>query len=328
MLEAVAFVLLGIGLAVLLAVACLSNDLALTSANLAQDHVTGLAATIAGAQLWCSSYSCTGRWWRRAGRDQSVVSSGSLDQVLRPLRRAPARTPQRVDAKGLALLPSCSAKWSARRAPAMAYPISTYPPGTRTPSSRPSTGRSGATLVDFLRLFDRWTLLGRDPGSVLEVGDWHGGSGALTAGSARALGIADPVCLCDTWEGTVKTGPIDIYYDDGKYDDTSRETAAAMVARLGRTGVELLQGNLPDDTRAAIAECRFWLCQLDLDVDRSAADVFDWARPRLSAGTVAVFDDYRFPVRPGVTRFVDEQRGKPDRLVLHNRNGHGIVVKR
>jgi O-methyltransferase len=43
---------------------------------------------------------------------------------------------------------------------------------------------------------------------------------------------------------------------------------------------------------------------------------------------VAVFDDYGFPACPGVTRFVDEQRCRKDRLVLHNLNGHGIVVKR
>jgi hypothetical protein len=29
-----------------------------------------------------------------------------------------------------------------------------------------------------------------------------------------------------------------------------------------------------------------------------------------------------------VTEFVNEQRGRDDRLVLHNLNGHGIVVKR
>ena len=49
---------------------------------------------------------------------------------------------------------------------------------------------------------------------------------------------------------------------------------------------------------------------------------------RLSPGGVAVFDDYGFPACPGVTKFVDEQRGLPDRLVFHNLNGHGIVVKR
>ena len=50
--------------------------------------------------------------------------------------------------------------------------------------------------------------------------------------------------------------------------------------------------------------------------------------PRLAPGGVVVFDDYGFPACPGVTRFVDEQRLLDDRLVVHNLNGHGIVVKR
>jgi hypothetical protein len=47
-------VLAGIGLAVPLAVTYLSNDYRLTSANFVQDHlaVTGMAAAIAGAQLF------------------------------------------------------------------------------------------------------------------------------------------------------------------------------------------------------------------------------------------------------------------------------------
>jgi hypothetical protein len=29
-----------------------------------------------------------------------------------------------------------------------------------------------------------------------------------------------------------------------------------------------------------------------------------------------------------VTQFVDQQRGREDRLVVHNLNGHGLVIKR
>lgn len=47
----------------------------------------------------------------------------------------------------------------------------------------------------------------------------------------------------------------------------------------------------------------------------------------LGGGTV-VFDDYGFPAGPGVTRLLDKQRMRDDRLVLHNLNGHGILVKR
>jgi hypothetical protein len=53
-LLAVLLVLTGIGLAVPLAVAYVNNSLALTSANLAQDHlaVTGLVAGVGGVELF------------------------------------------------------------------------------------------------------------------------------------------------------------------------------------------------------------------------------------------------------------------------------------
>jgi O-methyltransferase len=136
------------------------------------------------------------------------------------------------------------------------------------------------------------------------------------------------VFLCDTWQGVVKTGPIDMYYRDGKHNDTSRAIVEALIRKLGLTNVELLQGIFPDDTGAEVADQKFRLCHIDVDVYQSASDVFDWAWPRLSPGGVVVFDDYGCPACPGVTRFVDEQRGRDDRLLMHNLNGHGIVVKR
>ena len=134
--------------------------------------------------------------------------------------------------------------------------------------------------------------------------------------------------LCDTWHGVVKTGPGDIYYRDGKHADASPGAVRALADRLGLTNVELLQGVFPDATGALVTAEALRLVHVDVDVYQSAKDVFEWAWPRLSAGGVTVFDDYGFPACPGVTRFVDEQRYRPDRLVLHNLNGHAIVVKR
>jgi O-methyltransferase len=145
---------------------------------------------------------------------------------------------------------------------------------------------------------------------------------------AAALGLDEPVYLCDTWAGVVKTGDVDTYYRDGKHDDASRETVAALAAALGTTNVELLQGVFPDETAGRIADNRFRLCHCDVDVYRSAKDVFDWVWPRLEPGGMVVFDDYGFPACPGVTKFVDEQRLLGDRTVIHNLNGHGLVVKR
>jgi O-methyltransferase len=92
--------------------------------------------------------------------------------------------------------------------------------------------------------------------------------------------------------------------------------------------VQLLQGIFPDDTAHVVGERALRLCHIDVDVYQSAKDVFAWAWPRMSPGGVVVFDDYGCAATPGVTQFVNEQRSLTDRLVVHNLNGHGIVVKR
>jgi O-methyltransferase len=241
------------------------------------------------------------------------------------------RRSSRSLAKGLAL-PFVRGEAVRSGAHAMAYPISTYAPWQADEEfQRVYRAVRRNTLVDIWRCHELWSLLGElteIPGAVLEVGVWRGGSGSLMAVRAAALGIADPVFLCDTWTGVVKTGPIDTYYRDGKHDDTSRETVERLVRSLGLANVELKQGVFPDQTGAEIGQRKFRLCHVDVDVYQSARDVFDWAWPRLSPGGVVVFDDYGFPACPGVTRMVDEQRCRDDRLVLHNLNGHGIIVKR
>jgi O-methyltransferase len=235
-------------------------------------------------------------------------------------------------AKGLAL-PFVRGAAVRSGAHEMAYPVSTYAPWQADDAfQRIYRAVRANTLVDVWRCHELWSLLGeltQIPGAVLEVGVWRGGSGALMAARLAGLGIDDPVILCDTWEGVVKTGPDDIYYHDGKHDDTSREIVATLIDRLGLTNrVELLQGVFPDDTAGQVTADKLRLVHIDVDVYQSAKDVFDWAWPRLSPGGIAVFDDYGFPACPGVTRFVDEQRGLSDRLVVHNLNGHGVVVKR
>jgi O-methyltransferase len=234
-------------------------------------------------------------------------------------------------AKGIAL-PLVRGEAVRSGAHAMAYPISTYAPWL---ADRQFQGYyrlvKRNTLVDVWRLYELWALVSelRDvPGAIVEVGVWRGGSGALMAACAAEAGVDDPVYLCDTWEGVVKTGEIDTYYRNGKHDDTSRKTVEVLVAKLGLSNVHLLEGVFPDVTGAEVAEQQLRLCHVDVDVYQSAFDVFEWAWPRLSRGGVVVFDDYGFPACPGVTQFVDEQRGLADRLVLHNLNGHGLVIKR
>ena len=214
----------------------------------------------------------------------------------------------------------------------MAYPIATYAPwkADREFQSVYSTIRRN-TFVDIWRCHELWSLVGelRDvPGAILEVGVWRGGTGALLAARAAGLGLQDTVYLCDTWTGVAKAGEVDTYYHDGKHDDASREMVEDLISRLGLSNVELLQGVFPDDTGDEIPDGTFRLCHCDVDVYESARGVLEWVWPRLAPGGVVVFDDYGFPACPGVTKLVDGQRLRDDRLVLHNLNGHGLIVKR
>lgn len=215
----------------------------------------------------------------------------------------------------------------------MVYPIATYSPWLTDAAFQSTYGAvKHNTLVDEWRCWELWTLLDelRDvPGAVLEVGVWRGGSGALMAKRCAELDIEDPVFLCDTWSGVVKTTAVDPYYQDGKHDDTSLDMVEALLRDLGlERRVRLLEGTFPEDTGAAAEDHAFRLVHIDVDVYRSAADVFAWAWPRLSQHGAVVFDDYGFPATPGVAQFVDEQRGLPDRLIVHNLNGHALIFKR
>jgi O-methyltransferase len=214
----------------------------------------------------------------------------------------------------------------------LAFPIATYAPW-RSDAEFQEVYQAirRNTFVDVWRCYELWSLLGElreVPGSILEVGVWRGGTGALMAARAGALGLDATVYLCDTWTGVAKTGDLDIYYRDGMHDDASPEIVRELVEKLGLHNVELLQGVFPEDSAGRIPARTFRLCHCDVDVYESAKGVLDWVWPKLASGGVVVFDDYGFPACPGVAKVVDEQRLHEDRLVLHNLNGHGLIVKR
>lgn len=188
------------------------------------------------------------------------------------------------------------------------------------------------TFVDEYRCHELWQLCGQigtlEPGDILEVGVWRGGTGCLMARRCQELGFGGRIHLCDTFAGVVKAGAQDSAYVGGEHADTSTATVRSLAQALSLTNVDIRPGMFPDDTGAAIADRRFRLCHIDVDVYESAAQTFDWVWPRLVPGGIVVFDDYGFYSCSGVTRLVDRMRGMPDRLVVYNVNGHALVVKR
>lgn len=212
------------------------------------------------------------------------------------------------------------------------HPLATYSPWNADALFLETYERiRDATLVDKYRCYELWTLVEQVrklSGDLLEVGAWRGGSGALIARKARLCGIRDRVYLCDTFAGIVKAGPRDPVFRDGDLGDASAQMVERLVyERMLLDNVTILAGAFPDQTGSALADATFRFCHIDVDVYRSASDVTEWIWGRLVVGGVLVYDDYGFQGCRGVTECVDQQRRMGDRMVIHNLNGHALVIK-
>ena len=193
----------------------------------------------------------------------------------------------------------------------------------------------GATQVDVARCYELWTLLPQTshlPGAILEVGVWRGGTGALLAAreyatAERELRAPAVVHLADTFRGVVKAGPMDDYYGGGEHADADRAGVEELVASLKLDNVRILEGVFPEETADEVDEDMIRFCHVDVDVYQSAKDVVDWVWQRMPVGGILVYDDYGFYGCEGVTALGNEEFQKPDRVMIHNLNGHGIVIK-
>lgn len=229
--------------------------------------------------------------------------------------------------------PVTSAESTSDLSYAQVWPFATYSPWlTDADFRRTYDTIKYYTLADHYLCYDLWQLVGEtaklDRGDLIEIGAWRGGTGCIIARRSKLSGIGNTVYLCDTFKGVVKAGEFDTHYLGGEHADTSPEIVRELIIRLGLTNVQVLVGVFPEETGSMVENRRFRFCHVDVDVYQSAADVVEWIWPRLVTGGIIVFDDYGFKGCEGVTRFVNEQRLKPDRLIFHNLNGHAVAVKR
>ena len=185
--------------------------------------------------------------------------------------------------------------------------------------------------MDKYRCYDLWSLVAEasklKKGSLIEVGVWRGGSGALIAKKAKSMGINKNVYLCDTFTGVVKTGIKDSTYKGGEHADASEKVVMELIKKLSLTKIKILVGVFPEETGKLLDKERFCFCHIDVDAYKSAKNSFEWLWSRLVVGGIVVFDDYGFKECDGVTRFVDEEKNKEDRIFIHNLNGHAVLIK-
>jgi O-methyltransferase len=62
-------------------------------------------------------------------------------------------------------------------------------------------------------------------------------------------------------------------------------------------------------------------------VYQSASDILDWVWGRLVRGGIVVYDDYGFQSCDGIRKHVNESKTRRDGIVLHNLNGHAVMIK-
>ena len=181
------------------------------------------------------------------------------------------------------------------------------------------------SLVDKHRCYELWQLVEQTnalEGVAIEIGVWRGGTGALIA--RRSNG---PVYLADTFAGVVKSSDHDPHYEDGEHSDTSPKMVNDLLEKLQIENVTLLQGIFPDETGHFVEDKMFRFCHIDVDTYRSAKEIVDWIWDKMVIGGVILFDDYGTETCAGVCQYVNEEKEKPDRMHIHNLNGHAVWIK-
>lgn len=187
------------------------------------------------------------------------------------------------------------------------------------------------TMVDIYRCYELWQLISQVKkvnGAIIEVGVWKGGTAGIICKKAEIENLDKKIYLADTFKGVAKASEKDERYKGGEHSDTSIKIANNLLYnKLNLANFKILEGVFPDETAQLIDENVFSFCHIDVDTYDSANDIIDWIWPKLMIGGIIVYDDYGFIGTNGVTRFVNEEALKKDRLVIHNLNAHGIVIK-
>lgn len=187
------------------------------------------------------------------------------------------------------------------------------------------------SLVDIYRMYELWTLVEEsaklEEGSFLEIGVWKGGTSALIAKKIQDLGLKQKLFACDTFSGVVKVTEKDLYYKGGEHNDTNFEHVQNLFMELKLNNITILKGIFPDETGEFLQNEKFRFCHIDVDIYESAKDILEWIWDKTVLGGIIIFDDYGFETCSGIRDFVNEQKKLKDRFVIHNLNGHAIIIK-
>lgn len=188
------------------------------------------------------------------------------------------------------------------------------------------------TLVDIYRCYELWELAEKSynldtNAHFIEIGVWRGGTASVVGTKLASIGANVNFYLADTFSGVKKSSDKDSFYFDNEHADTSQALVLDQIKGI-YSNYKILNGIFPEDTAHLVDEnAKFSFCHIDVDVYNSSKDIVDWIWKKLIVGGVIIFDDYGFHTCDGITKYVNEQKRKTDRLVVHNLNGHALLIK-
>lgn len=190
------------------------------------------------------------------------------------------------------------------------------------------------TLVDIYRLYSLWISCRESAkcrrGDIIEIGVWRGGTGTLLGYAMNKYCIEKntKLYLCDTFSGVVKAGREDVYYSGGEHSDTSLDIVKRLLYNCNVVNTDIIKGIFPDDCFEKFECKQFRLAHIDVDVYKSAEEIFNYIWPKMIIGGLVIFDDYGFDTTTGVTKLCKKlEKEIIDGRCVFNLNGEAIFIK-
>jgi O-methyltransferase len=165
------------------------------------------------------------------------------------------------------------------------------------------------------------------PGDFAECGVYKGGTAMLTLRTLREAGVrGTPLHLFDTFQGMPDEAARDAgRHAPGDFGDTSLDAVRARLEGLG--DVRFHPGLVPA-TLSEVADRRFALVYLDLDLYQPTLEALRFFYPRLVTGAAILGDDYGFPrYKDAAKRAYDEFFADRPEPVIVLKTGQCVVIK-
>jgi len=137
-------------------------------------------------------------------------------------------------------------------------------------------------------------------GDVAEVGVYKGGSSYLLC----EQNPTKKVYSIDTFEGMPETDKTVDAHNKWDFRDTSLDGVKSLLSPF--SNVEFIKGVFPRENSEVLADKKFSLVHLDVDIYSSEIECLNYFWPKMSIGGILVIDDMFYKSTMGATKAVFE----------------------